>query len=94
MADFDERDLLSQAEKAGFTEVHLELQSEVKPHENDDWSAFLHTAGNPKIPTLAEAMEQVLTPEEIEKFTNHIRPLVEGRQGTRRIAIAYLWAVK
>jgi ubiquinone/menaquinone biosynthesis C-methylase UbiE len=94
MGDFDERDLISQAERAGFTEIHLDLQIEVKPHENDDWSAFLHTAMNPKIPTLAEAMEQVLTAEEIERFTGHIRPLVEARKGTRRIALAYLWAVK
>jgi hypothetical protein len=36
----------------------------------------------------------VLTPEETEKFTDHIRPLVEARRGTRRIALAYLWAVK
>jgi ubiquinone/menaquinone biosynthesis C-methylase UbiE len=94
MGDFDERDLVSQAEKAGFSEIHLELQIEVKPHGNADWSAFLHTAGNPKIPTLAEAMEQVLTPVEVEKFTNHLRPLVEQRRGLRRSAVAYLWAVK
>ncbi len=94
MGDFDERDLVSQAERAGFSEIHLDLQIEVRPHENDDWSAFLHTAMNPKIPTLAEAMEQVLTTEERERFTNHMRPLVEGKRGTRRIAVAYLWAVK
>jgi ubiquinone/menaquinone biosynthesis C-methylase UbiE len=94
MGDFDERDLVSQAERAGFSEIHLDLQLEVKSHENDDWSAFLHTAMNPKIPTLAEAMEQVLKPEEIEKFTDYIRPLVEARRGTRRSALAYLWAVK
>lgn len=94
MTDFDERDLVSQAEKAGFAEIHLELQIEIKPQESGDWSAFLHTAGNPKIPTLAEAMEQVLTPEEAERFKYHLRPLVEGRQGTRRFARAYLWAVK
>jgi ubiquinone/menaquinone biosynthesis C-methylase UbiE len=94
MGNFDERDLVSQAEKAGFSEINLELQIAVKPHENDDWSAFLHTAGNPKIPTLAEAMQQVLTPAEVETFSNYMRPLVEGRKGTRRSAIAYLWATK
>lgn len=99
MVDFDERDLVAYAEKAGFSRVHLELQIEVKPIEvtppsDAEWSAFLHTAGNPKIPTLAEAMEQALTPAEIEKFTSHLRPLVEAKQGTRRSARAYLWAVK
>jgi ubiquinone/menaquinone biosynthesis C-methylase UbiE len=36
MTDFDERDLVSQAEKAGFSEIHLELQIEIRPHENAD----------------------------------------------------------
>jgi ubiquinone/menaquinone biosynthesis C-methylase UbiE len=93
MTDFDERDLIAQAEKAGFDEVHLELQAEIQPHERGDWSGFLNTAGNPKIPSLAEAIKQVLTPGEAEAFTNHMRPLVEGRQGTRRMARAYLWAI-
>jgi ubiquinone/menaquinone biosynthesis C-methylase UbiE len=94
MGDFDERDLVSFAEKAGFSEIHLELQIEVKPHEKEDWSAFLHTAWNPKIPTLEEAMQEVFTPSEAEIFTNHLRPLVEAGQGTHRLAVAYLWAVK
>ncbi len=94
MTDFDERDLVAYAEKAEFSEIHLELQIEVKPHENADWSAFLHTAGNPKIPTLEEAMQEALTPAEAERFKNHLRPLVESKKGTRRFAVAYLWAVK
>lgn len=94
MLDFDERDLVAYAEKAGFSEIHLELQIEVRPVESLNWSAYLHMAGNPKIPTLEEAIEQALTPTEAEAFKNHLRPLVEAGQGTRRFAVAYLWAVK
>lgn len=99
MTDFDERDLVFHAEKAGFEEIHLELQIEITPlekvpHSEADWSAFLHTAGNPKIPTLAEAMQEALTPAEADRFIAHLRPLVEGGQGTRRSAVAYLWAAK
>jgi ubiquinone/menaquinone biosynthesis C-methylase UbiE len=94
MVDFDERDLVAYAEKAGFSKIHLELQIEIQPIENADWSAFLHTAGNPKIPTLEEAIQEILLPAEAERFKNHLRPLVEGKQGTRRFARAYLWAVK
>ncbi len=94
MTDFDERDLLSHAENAGFSEIHLELQAEIKPHEKEDWSAFIHAAMNPKVPTLEEAMQEVLTPVETEQFANHLRPLVETGQGMHRGAIAYLWAVK
>jgi len=90
MTDFDERDLIRQAEKAGFTEIHLELQAVILPSENADWSVLMHTAGNPKIPTLEEAIQQALTPGEAEKFVNHLRPLVESKQGVDRSAAAYL----
>jgi len=94
MGDFDERDLVRQAEKAGFKEIYLELQIEIKPSENADWSVMMHTAWNPKIPTLEEAMQQALTPGEAENFVNHLRPLVESKYGINRSAVAYLWAVK
>ena len=94
MTDFDERDLVSQAEKAGFSEIHLELQIEVKPQEQTDWLVLLRTAGNPKIPTLEEAMQEALTLEELKRFANHLRPLIEAGQGVHRFAVAYLWATK
>lgn len=94
MVDFDERDLIAFAEKAGFKEIHLELQAEVKPPAEGNWETFLRIAGNPKIPTLEEAIQQALMPDEAEKFVAYLRPLVEGKQGISRSAIAYLWAVK
>ena len=94
MTDFDERDLVIGAEKAGFSKINVELQIEVKPPENTDWSTFLHLAGNPKIPSIEEAMQYALTPGEAETFSSYLRPLVESRQGVRRTAVAYLWAVK
>jgi arsenite methyltransferase len=100
MLDFDERDLIALAEAAGFREVHLELQAQIisaREHERGqaiDWEQFLDTAPNPRIPTLREAIEQALTPAEMEAFTAHMRPLVEAGERTGRSAIAYLWAVK
>lgn len=94
MIDFDERDLIGQAEKAGFREIHLELQARVEPAEITDWPILLNTPWNPKIPSLAEAIEEALTPEEAEEFVNHLRPLVESGQGVSRLAVVYLWAVK
>jgi arsenite methyltransferase len=94
MTDFDERDLIACAEKAGFTQIGLELQVEIKPPDNADWEVMIHTAGNPKIPTLAEAMQQTLTHSEVDAFVHHLRPLVEARQGVYRCAMAYLWATK
>jgi ubiquinone/menaquinone biosynthesis C-methylase UbiE len=95
MTDFDERDLVSYAEEAGFNEIHLELKIEIKPiPEPMTWEQFLHYAANPKVPTIEEAMREVLTPEEIDMFTLHLRPLVEQGQGTMRGALAFLWAMK
>ena len=102
MLNFDERDLLSFAEKAGFTEIHLDLQVEIVPGkfenesetEEPNWDAFVRSSGNPLIPTIEEVVNEVLTPDEAEQFVAHLRPLVEAKHYVRRFATGYLWAVK
>ncbi len=94
MLDFDERDLLGLAEGAGFGEIHLRLRADVEPTEPRSWASFVNTPGNPRIPTLAEAMDDVLTPGEREHVAEHVRPLVEDGRGVSRLATAYLWAIK
>ena len=102
MLNFDERDMLALAEKAGFTELHLELQVEITPgkyitdaqDEQPNWDAFLRSSPNPLASTLEEVMRHTLTPSEIEQFTAYLRPLYEAKQYVRRSAVAYLRAVK
>jgi arsenite methyltransferase len=95
MTDFDERDLVRLAEEAGFPEVGLELQVSVKTTRPAmPWERFVAMSGNPKIPSLAEAMDQALTPAEISEFTAHLRPLAETGTGEERRALAYLTAAK
>lgn len=102
MMDFDERDLFKFAEQAGFPEVHLELQSEVVPGASEQgavdeqrrWESFLKSSPNPLVPTIEEAMQQALSADEIERFTEYLRPLVEKNQRVERSSVAYLWAVK
>jgi len=94
MLDFDERDLFSLIENAGFGEIHLELHADMTSIPAAKWETVLRIAANPRVPALEEAMKQALTDEEIEKLTNHLRPLVEAGQGTRKTAAAYLWAQK
>jgi arsenite methyltransferase len=94
MLDFDERDLIRLAEESGFHPVELDYRAEIRPIEPRPWETFLRMAGNPRIPTLEEAMAQVLTPEETERLAAHLRPLVEKGRGTWRMAHAYLWATK
>jgi len=94
MTDFDDRNLVDLAEEVGFPEVRLTLDVEVKAPEPMRWDAFVNTAWNPKIPTLAEVMEDVMTPEEAARYTAELRPLVEEGRGSRKMAWAYLHARK
>lgn len=95
MVDFDEQDLLALAEEAGFEEVHLELRVDVAPGSHGlPWETFVNSSGNPLVPTLREAIDQALTPEEAARLEFHLRPLVEQGRGRRRLAAAYLWATK
>jgi arsenite methyltransferase len=94
MLDFDERDLLAQAEEAGFFPVHLDLRTEITGSEPRRFETFLNQSGNPRIPTLAEAMDAALTLNERERFVAHLRPRVEAGDGVWRMAHAFLWAEK
>jgi len=97
LVDFDERDLVRFAEEAGFIEVRLEYELEVAPRQlfgQRSWDTFLHSSGNPLSPTLAEAMNAALTPQEREAVARHLAPLVERGEAVTRSAAAYLRAVK
>lgn len=99
MMNFDERDLITYVELAGFREVHLDLEVDIKPLSHVQgpamtWDTFMRTAANPKIPTLEEATARALTKDEAARFTAHMRPLVDGRTGTYSSAVAYLSATK
>ncbi len=58
------------------------------------WDGFVNRAGNPKIPTVGEAIAEALTPAEAERFETHLRPLVDRGERIRRDAVAYLRAIK
>jgi arsenite methyltransferase len=95
MLDFDERDLVRHAQDAGFAEVNLELRVTVKSRtEPMSWELFTSIAGNPLVPTVGEAIDSVLSPQEAAEFTEHLRPLVESGTGRQRTAVAYLTAIK
>ena len=94
MIDFDERDLVDLAERAGFTDIRLELHIEVRDQKPRSWDSYLRTVPNPRAPSLGEAIEKVLEPEERDELTARLRPLVEQGQGRTRSAVAYLSATK
>jgi hypothetical protein len=73
----------------------LDYRATIKGEPNkEDWETFYGRAGNPLIPTLKEATEDALTPEEQARFVAYLQPLVEQGKGTSREAFAYLWACK
>jgi arsenite methyltransferase len=94
MIDFDERDLLEAAERAGFFPIKLEYEADIESPEPRRWETFVSASWNPKVPTLSEAMDQALTEEERERLVAALRPAVEEGRGVWRMAHAYLWAVK
>lgn len=95
MMNFDERDLLECAQSAGFREVDVELHALVRPSSRRmNWTEFLQSAGNPRIPTPDEAMRQALAPAEADALKQYLRPLIESGSGVERLAYAYLAAKK
>ena len=94
MLDFDERDLLQLAEETGFSPIRLTLDARIESVEPRNWDGFLDTAWNPNVPTLREAMEQALSPDEREELTVQLRTLVERGEGEWRMAFAQLSAVR
>ena len=61
---------------------------------NRSWDVFVRSSPNPFSPTLEEAMTSALTPAEVERFTAHLRPLVDSMQRVNRREYVYLWAAK
>ena len=94
MLDFDERTLLRISEDVGFYPVALRFEAEVRAVEPVPWDVYQDQAGNPRIPTLREAMAEVLSADEQARLAAHLKPLVENGRGTWRMEHAYLFATK
>lgn len=94
MLDFDEHGLIAHCDAAGFVDIHLALHIFVRPATPQPWERVISIPGNPNIPSLREAMAQVLTREEAARYEAHLRPRVEAGHGVVREAVAYLAAMK
>jgi arsenite methyltransferase len=95
MMNFRDEDLVGLAEMAGFSEIALQLDVQIKPSTwVVDWDRLLTTAPNPNAHTMGEALEGALTPQERDELTAHIRPLVDAGEATWRSAEAFLAATK
>lgn len=94
--DFDERDLFSLAQSAGFENVHLQLHAyHTWIRETEEWESWLTTSFGPGSPTKQAAMDATLTATEQETFEEYVRPLLESPTPKRNVGTpAYLWAQK
>lgn len=94
MMNFDERDLLEFVEDAGFQRIEMKFTAIIQKNFKERWDSVLRSVGNPKIPSLEEAMEQVLTPEERLKFEEYLRSMVETGHRVLHGGSVFLWAEK
>ncbi|MET8197960.1 class I SAM-dependent methyltransferase [Micromonospora taraxaci] len=97
MFDFDERDLMTWAQTAGFEAVRLDYraQLDVPAGPISDWDAFKRTAPNPLVPTYGEAIAAALTTDERERLDAHMAALAAAGTPTRRTgAMAFLRALR
>jgi ubiquinone/menaquinone biosynthesis C-methylase UbiE len=95
MMNFNTKDLLREAERAGFDEVHIQLVVDVEPGSwIVDWDRLLNTSPNPNAHTAGEAIRAALSPGEAQRLERHIRPLADAGRGVKRSASAYVTAVK
>jgi arsenite methyltransferase len=95
MLNFDEDDLLTFIQEAGFTAVAATLQMNFNSTLNKStWEEFLEIQSTPLVPTIGEAIAQSLTPQEAEQLEAHLRPLVESGRGLTRTATIYLSAAR
>jgi arsenite methyltransferase len=100
LIDFDERDLLDFVTDAGFVDVELDYEARIHDrappweHPSRTWETWLRSSGNPCAPTLGEALEGALAPDERAALEAHLRPLFEARRGRSRSAVAYVRARK
>jgi len=58
------------------------------------WEALKKSSGNPLIPTNEEAWQEIFTEEEMRRFEEHLRPVVERGGGIWRWQRSFTWAFK
>jgi len=94
LTNFSERDLIVLFQKAGFTEIHLELHIDIRKAAPLSWITFIDRAPRPDTPTLREIFSSHFSPTEQCQLEEALRAHVESGQLTERVTTAYLTARK
>lgn len=97
MMDFDDRDLATLAQAAGFERVHVECHLDITPGPADaavSLDALLDRAPNPNARTVREALAAALTEAEQHEFVTALDRAFVERRAISRMAVAYASATK
>jgi ubiquinone/menaquinone biosynthesis C-methylase UbiE len=95
MHNWNERDLLEWAQRAGFATIRYYAAYGVMPADPvPDYEARARKAGNPLVPSLAEAIDEALSAEEAELLVAWLAPRMEAGDGVQWSAEGFLTATK
>ena len=95
MHDFGAEDMVAWAERAGFSSTRVKAHYELMPSQpHESWDTYERRSANPLVPSLAEAIDSVLDPDEAARLRLHLRTKAEAGDGTEREAHAFLRAVR
>ena len=95
MHDFNAEDMVAWGEQAGFSTTRVKAHYELMPSEPpESWDTYERRSANPLVPSLAEAIDSVLDPDEAARFRLHLRTQAEAGNGVERGAHAFLKAVR
>jgi arsenite methyltransferase len=94
IVNYSERDLLNMVQRAGFTEIHLQLHIDIAPSIITTWDVFIGTSPHPWAPSLKQIFAERFTAEEADFFESVVRPTVESGKSMTTGRVIYLQAQK
>ena len=94
ITNFSERDLLNYVQQAGFIDIHLQLEIDVKRALITSWDVFVATSPHPWAPPLSRILAEQFTEEERRFFEQMIRPTVESGRNVSTERVVYVNAVR
>jgi ubiquinone/menaquinone biosynthesis C-methylase UbiE len=92
LVNYNERDLLSLVEAAGFVNVHLRLHIDRVPALPMAWRAFLRSSPRAGVPVVDAILARDFGADERAEFERFVRPLVETGAMIERNVNAFLFA--
>jgi len=92
MLNFTERDLFHFAENAGFSDLKFNLEAQKATKKTEmNWSSFINTAPNPKIPSIAKILDDNLSENQKRIFSDFMSKKFDNGLMASKEAFLYLY---